>query len=67
MLNSVWAKIHNGHIELDEAMELPEGAKVLVTVITDEESNFWQNASESSLAGVWSGAEDDVYAQLLDQ
>jgi hypothetical protein len=64
---SAWATIHNGQIVLSEAIELPEGAKVLVTVLPDDEDAFWQGASESSLAGVWDNAEDDVYARLLDQ
>jgi hypothetical protein len=63
---SAWATIHNGQIVLSEGTELPEGAKVLVTVLPDDDA-FWQGASESSLAGVWDNAEDDVYAQLLDQ
>ncbi len=67
MATSAWATVHNGQIELSEAIELPEGAKVLVTVLPDEEASFWQGASESALAGVWDNAEDDVYAQLLDQ
>jgi hypothetical protein len=64
---SAWATIHNGQIVLSEGIELPEGAKVLVTVLPDDEDAFWQGASESSLADVWDNAEDDVYAQLLDQ
>ena len=64
---SAWATVHNGQIELSEAMELPEGARVLVTVLSDEEARFWQAASGRSLAGVWDNAEDDVYAQLLGQ
>jgi hypothetical protein len=67
MALSAWATIHDGQIVLSEAIDLPEGAKVLVTVLPDDEADFWQGVSESSLAGVWDNAEDDVYAQLLDQ
>jgi hypothetical protein len=67
MLHSIWATVHNGRIEPVERVELPEGARVLVTVLPDEESGFWSGVSEQSLAAVWDNTEDDVYAQLLDQ
>ena len=77
MLNSMWATIHDGRIELAEQVDLPEGARVLVTLLPDDDANyddancgeasFWSGASENSLAGVWDNTEDDVYAQLLDQ
>jgi hypothetical protein len=67
MLNSVWATVQNGRIELTESADFPEGAKVLVTFLPDEENAFWHGASEGSLANVWDNTEDDVYAQLLDQ
>jgi len=64
---SAWATVHNGQIVLSETIDLPEGAKVLVTVLPDDEAAFWQGAGQSSLAGVWDNTEDDVYAQLLDE
>ena len=72
MLNSMWATIHDGRIELAEQVDLPEGARVLVTLLPDDDANygeasFWSGASENSLAAVWDNTEDDVYAQLLDQ
>jgi hypothetical protein len=57
--------VHNGKIELSEAADLPEGAKVLVTVLRDEEEQFWSGASQQSLATIWDNPEDDVYAKLL--
>jgi hypothetical protein len=48
-----------------ESAELSEGAKVLVTVLPDDETEFWPKASQPSLDAVWDNAEDDVYAQLL--
>ena len=65
MLNSHWAIVHDGKIELAEPADLPEGAKLLVTVIAGEDDSFWQEASNSSLAAIWDNTEDDVYAQLL--
>ena len=49
-----------------EQVEIPEGTEVLVTPLVDE-SGFWLNASESSLASIWDNVEDDVYAELLEK
>ncbi|MEG3846784.1 hypothetical protein QT971_05730 [Microcoleus sp. herbarium19] len=65
MLKTLWATIRQGKIELLELSELPEGAKVLVTLLPDEETEFWLQASQTSLDTVWDNTEDDVYAQLL--
>lgn len=65
MLKTLWATVRQGKIELLELSELPEGAKVLVTVLPDEEAEFWLQASQTSLDRVWDNTEDDVCAQLL--
>jgi hypothetical protein len=65
MLNTLWATVRQGKIELLESAELPEGVKVLVTVLPDNEAQFWVDASQTSLDAVWDNTEDDVYAQLL--
>lgn len=66
MLKTLWATVQKGKIELLEASELPEGSKILVTVLeSDYESEFWIRASQTSLDAVWDNPEDDVYAQLL--
>ncbi|MEG4273158.1 MULTISPECIES: hypothetical protein [unclassified Microcoleus] len=65
MLKTLWATVRQGKIELLELSELPEGAKVLVTVLPDEEAEVWLQASQTSLDTVWDNTEDDVYAQLL--
>ncbi len=65
MLKTLWATVRQGKIELLELSELPEGAKVLVTLLPDEEAEFWLQASQTSLDTVWNNTEDDVYAQLL--
>ena len=65
MLKTLWATVRQGKIELLELSELPEGAKVLVTLLPDEEAEFWFQASQTSLDTVWDNTEDDVYAQLL--
>ena len=67
MLKTVWATVREGKIELLEPTDLSEGTKVLVTLLPDneEDSEFWAQASQSSLDTVWDNPEDDVYAQLL--
>jgi hypothetical protein len=67
MLNTAWAVIRNGKIELLEPLDPPEGTKVLVTPLVErDESHFWSAASQSTLAEVWDNP-DDVYAQLLEK
>jgi len=65
MLRTLWATVPQGKIELLESAELPEGVRVLVTVLPDDEPEFWLQVSQTSLDAVWDNAEDDVYAQLL--
>ncbi len=66
MLKTIWATVQQGKIELLETSELPEGAKLLITLLSaDYESEFWLQASQSSLDMVWNNTEDDIYAELL--
>ena len=65
MLQTLWATIRQGKIELLESAEIPEGTRVLVTLLPEDETEFWLQASQTSLDAVWDNAEDDVYAQLL--
>ena len=65
MLNTLWATVRQGKIELLESAELPEGVRVLATVLPDDESQFWMDISQTSLDTVWDNTEDDVYARLL--
>jgi hypothetical protein len=78
MLKTVWAVVRECKIELLENLSVSEGARVLVTLIPDEdEQQFWMSASERSaiklysrelsLAEVWENAEDDIYAELLQK
>jgi hypothetical protein len=49
-------------------MSLPEGARLLVTLVPpEEETEFWLRASEASLAEVWDNSQDDEYAKLLEE
>lgn len=67
MLKTLWATVRQGKIELLESAELPEGVRILVTLLPDAETEaeFWLQASQTSLDVVWDNTEDDVYAQLL--
>ena len=66
MLNTMWAIVRDGKIELLERADIPDGARVLVTFLP-EELDFRLHASEISLSAVWNNAGDDVYEQLLDE
>ena len=65
MLKTFCATVRQGKIELVEPGELPEGTRVLVTLLPDEESEFRLQTSQVSLDTIWDNSEDDVYAQLL--
>ncbi|MDZ7620130.1 MAG: hypothetical protein U1E05_24270 [Patescibacteria group bacterium] len=66
MIQTMWAVVHNGKVELAEPCQLPEGASVLVTVLPENQDDpFWLRAAERSLAAVWDNAEDEVYAKLV--
>jgi hypothetical protein len=67
MLRTLRAVIREGKIELLEHVDLPEGAKVLVILLPDDETEFWLQTSQVSLDAIWDNAEDDVYAQLLKE
>jgi hypothetical protein len=64
MMNTVKAIVKEGRIELEEQVDLPEGAELLVTILSDDQE-LWLVASERSLAAVWQNDQDDVYEQLL--
>ena len=68
MLKTVWGTIKNGKIELLEPVPLEEGAKLLVTLFSeDSEQQFWLQVSTASLENVWNNTEDDIYAELLQK
>ena len=67
MLNSLWATVHEGQIQLSMKVDLPEGTRLLVTVLPNDDDGFWLVASESSLAPIWNNADDDAYGQLLKE
>jgi predicted DNA-binding antitoxin AbrB/MazE fold protein len=67
MSKTLKAVVREGRIELLEPVDLPDGTKVLVTLLPDEETEFWLSASQVSLDTLWDNPEDDVYGQLLNE
>lgn len=67
MLRKIWATVRQGKIELVELVDLPEGTRVEVTLLADDETEFWIQSSQIALDAVWDNSEDDVYAQLLEK
>ena len=68
MQNVARAVVHDGRIELVDPIELPEGARLVVTLVSedeDEDRAFGLAASQSSLDAIWDNPDDDVYEQLL--
>ncbi|HVG30388.1 MAG TPA: hypothetical protein VM864_11850 [Pyrinomonadaceae bacterium] len=66
MLETIKAVVRDGKIELLENVEVPDGTRALVTLLPDEDREFWLNAGQSSLGKVWDNADDDVYEKLLE-
>lgn len=67
MMNTIWAVIRDGKIVPLEEVKAPDGTRVLVTLLPEDDAGFWLAASEPSLSEVWGNAEDDVYAELLEK
>jgi hypothetical protein len=66
MLQTVWGIADQGKISLLEDIKIPDGSKVLVTIVQpDEEAKFWAGVSGFSMRAIWDNPEDDVYAELL--
>ena len=65
MLRTFLGTVRQGKIELLDSAELVEGTQVLVTLIANDECEFWLQTSQVSLNAVWDNAEDDIYAELL--
>ncbi len=66
MPNTVWAIVQGGRIETLDKVDAPEGTRALVTLLVEDEADFWQAASSASLDEVWDNAGDDIYAELLE-
>ena len=67
MMNTVWAVVREGRIVPLEQIEIPEGSRVLLTLLPEDDSSFWAATSQRSLDAVWNNQEDDVYGELLEK
>lgn len=67
MTSTVRAIIRGGCIETLEPVNFPDGAQVLVTLRSDDDGEFWSQASQQALHQIWDNAEDDVYAAFLEE
>ncbi len=67
MMNTVWAVVREGRIVPLEQIEIPEGSRVLLTLLPEDDSSFWAATSQRSLDVVWNNQEDDVYGELLEK
>lgn len=65
MLNTVWAVVNEGRIETLGEVNVPDGTRAIVTLLVEDDADFWHAASSASLDEVWDNEEDDVYAELL--
>ena len=65
MQNTIEAVVKNGKIVPLGEVDLPEGSKAIVTILDDEDSDFWLSATAETLKEIWDNDEDDVYAELL--
>lgn len=61
---TLWATVRQGKIEPIESADLPEGGRVLVALLHEDECEFWQQVSYSSLLDIWDDIEDGIYAHL---
>ena len=66
MLSTALGIVKDGKIETLESITLPEGQRVLVTMLPDD-NIFWREASQDTLKQIWDNKEDDVYVRLLDK
>lgn len=67
MLTTVRAVVREGKIELLEQVDVRDGTELLVTILPDEESQFWLGCSQSTLDRIWNNPDDDAYGELLKE
>ena len=66
MLRTALGIVKEGKIEILERIELPEGQRILITMLSDDDM-FCQEASQETMKQIWDNKEDDVYARLLEK
>ena len=59
------AEMRKGRIHITEKADIPKGARLLVTVVPEDDGTFWAAASRTSSDAVWDNNNDDIYEKLL--
>jgi hypothetical protein len=67
MLKTLWAEVKQGKIELLELADLPEGTKVLVTLLPSQETDQWLLAQNHLRDEIWDNIEDNVQVPILSE
>ncbi len=67
MLTTLWAEVKQGKIELLELAELPEGTKVLVTVLPATETDQWLKGTSTSSDSIWDNIEDPIQVPIRSE
>jgi hypothetical protein len=65
MLKTLWAEVKQGKIELLELADLPEGTRVLVTLLPTQETDQWINPQGAVRDDIWDNIEDNVQVPVL--
>jgi hypothetical protein len=67
MLKTLWAEVKQGKIELLELADLPEGTRVLVTLLPTQETDQWLNPQGAVRDDIWDNIEDNVQVPVLTE
>jgi hypothetical protein len=67
MLKTLWAEVKQGKIELLELADLPEGTRVLVTLLPTQETDQWLNPQGAVRDDIWDNIEDNVQVPVLSE
>jgi hypothetical protein len=67
MLKTLWAEVKQGKIELLELADLPEGTRVLVTLLPTQETDQWVNPQGAVRDDIWDNIEDNVQVPVLSE
>ncbi len=65
MYSSINGVFYNGSVNILENIKIPEGSKLIITIIDDNEKEFWVSASNENLKDIWNNPQDDIYEELL--
>ncbi len=65
MLITHQAEYREGKLILPQDKSIPDGSKVLVTIVSEPTEDYLVKASEQTLDKVWNNDEDDIYEELL--